>query len=112
MNLVTLPLATPAQLPPYVASRTFMAFVEFFSSAVLLVTGVLWIMNATQLSARSRSIRPSEHLWSPLASAYDRSHSAARFVHWTSVGREPMSGSHVSASDSEASSGNGLHRLA
>jgi hypothetical protein len=34
MNLVTLPLATPAQLPPYVASTTRMAFVGFFSSAV------------------------------------------------------------------------------
>src|SRR5262249_27249789 len=52
MNLVTLPLATPAQLPPYVASRTLMAFAGFFSSAVTLATGEQRIMKATHPSAR------------------------------------------------------------
>ena len=38
MNLVTLPLTTPAQLPPYVASKTLTALRGFFSSAVTLPT--------------------------------------------------------------------------
>src|SRR5262245_47534266 len=50
MNLVTLPLATPAQLPPYVASRTLMAFAGLFSSAVTLATGEQRIMKATHPS--------------------------------------------------------------
>src|SRR5215831_19696639 len=61
MNLVTLPLATPAQLPPYVASRTLMAFAGFFSSAVL-ATGEQRIMKATHPSARPRCIQSSENL--------------------------------------------------
>src|SRR5215467_13318838 len=62
MNLVTLPLATPAQLPPYVASRTLMAFAGFFSSAVTLATGEQRIMKATHPSARPRCIQSSENL--------------------------------------------------
>src|SRR5215831_18666119 len=65
MNLVTLPLATPAQLPPYVASRTLMAFAGFFSSAVTLATGEQRIMKATEPSARPRCIQSSENLEAP-----------------------------------------------
>jgi len=52
MNLVTLPLATPSQLPPYVASKTRMAFAGFFSPAVTLPTGEQRIMRATNPSAQ------------------------------------------------------------
>src|SRR5262245_52546125 len=62
MNLVTLPLATPAQLPPYVASRTLMAFAGFFSSAVTIATGEQRIMTATHASAQPRCIQSSENL--------------------------------------------------
>src|SRR4051794_39314492 len=51
MNLVTLPLATPAQLPPYVASTIRMAFVGFFSSAVTLPTEEQRIIKATPPNA-------------------------------------------------------------
>src|SRR5262245_24539318 len=60
-----------------------MALGCFFSAAATLATGGQRIMKATHLSARLPCLHPSEALWSHLAYAYDRSHSAARFVHWT-----------------------------
>src|SRR5262245_4749133 len=52
MNLVTLPLATPSQLPPYVASKILMAFAGFLSAAPALPTGEQRIMGATNPSAQ------------------------------------------------------------
>src|SRR5215813_7775485 len=52
MNLVTLPLATPSQLPPYVASKIRMAFAGFLSAAAALPTGEQRIMEATNPSAQ------------------------------------------------------------
>src|SRR4029077_20765462 len=60
MNLVTLPLATPAQLPPYVASTIRMAFVGFFSSAVTLPTEEQRIIKATPPNANRWCIRSSK----------------------------------------------------
>src|SRR5262245_21616786 len=59
MNLVTLPLATPVQLPPYVASKTLMAIAGFFSSAVTLHTAEKRIMKATDPRAHGAAPTPT-----------------------------------------------------
>src|SRR5262245_60321247 len=51
MNLVALRLATPAQLPPYVASKTLMPLPGFSCFAATLPTDAQRIVKATTLSA-------------------------------------------------------------
>src|SRR4029079_5942160 len=81
MNLVTLPLATPAQLPPYVASTIRMAFVGFFSSAVTLPTEEQRIIKATppneSIAAATNGItRSSRVIVVPFASVTLRARTA------------------------------------
>jgi len=71
-NLVTLPLATPIQLPPYVASTTRMAFVGFVSSAVAPPTEEQTIIKATP-SAQPCCIRPTAILVNGRAGGLPRS---------------------------------------